>query len=151
LQKGILAWSVVDLRRSASMSNKDLKHLQQNILPHCIVTFFHTRELKIANNKTPPTFTFVIKSNTQVELRRKLWKVKDDWWYTSKNYVHSCLVASNQLQRLKLKFHYDKIKNLHLLYIHLLYKVLKWAKFGEFHLKTESPQINLILTNIKHY
>ena len=36
---------------------------------------------------SPIFYTFVMKSNTQVELQ-KLWKVKDNT-YTNKNYVHS--------------------------------------------------------------
>jgi len=51
---------------------------QRNILPRytAIVTFFRTRELKIASNKIPLTFTFIMKSNTQVKLGRNFEKLK---------------------------------------------------------------------------
>jgi len=38
--------------------------------------FFRTQELKIAVNKIPLTFIFIIKSNTQVERRRNFEKLK---------------------------------------------------------------------------
>ena len=54
-------------------SKKDLKHLQRNT---AVVTFFCTRKLKIASNKISLIFTFIVKSNTQVELRRNFEKLK---------------------------------------------------------------------------
>ena len=41
---------------------------QRNTLPcyTVIITFFRTQELKLASNKIPLTFTFIMKSNTQV-------------------------------------------------------------------------------------
>ena len=70
----------MSISEEESTSNKDLKHLQRNTLPHyiAIVTFFRIRELKIASNTTSLTFTFIMKSNTQayIALRRNFEKLK---------------------------------------------------------------------------
>jgi len=50
---------------------------KQNPVPSrytAIITFFRTWELKIASNKIPLIFTFIMKSNTQV--RRNFEKLK---------------------------------------------------------------------------
>ena len=69
---------MIDFRRkSISTSNKNLKHLQRNILPrYTIVTFFRTRELKIVSNKISLIFTFIMKLNTKIELHRNFEKLK---------------------------------------------------------------------------
>ena len=84
----------LSLRRSISTSNEDLKHLQRNNN-----FYYYTYELKIISTRYSD-FHICNEIEYTSWTPQKLWKDKDDT-YTSKNYIHSSLMASNQLQRLR--------------------------------------------------
>ena len=123
-------------RRSISTSNKDLKHLQRNTLPRytAILTFFRTRELKIASNKIPLIFliyntSFIIKSNTQVELRRNFEKLKMIHKQELRSFQPS---GKSLIAEIEIEIAFTTIKfEIHTLRMYvLLYEILKREKFG---------------------